>query len=264
MYEEYWGLKEKPFENTPDPRFFYRSPQHEEALGRLLYVVREGKGAGMLTGVFGCGKTVLGRTLLKELENDVYKIGFITNPRLETTELLRMILHSLGRKNLPERKTEVLVALNELLVHNIRDGKKTILIIDEAHTIEEKGVFEEIRLLLNYQLENKFLLTLLLFGQPGLTEEIESNKPLLQRIAIRYNLNPLSLEETKKYVYHRLAIAAGDGSGLFDLKSLEKIYQYSGGIPRRINQICDMCLLIGFDKKKEKIDEEIIKEAMQV
>ncbi|MCK4244242.1 MAG: AAA family ATPase [Candidatus Omnitrophica bacterium] len=264
MYEEYWGLKEKPFENTPDPRFLYRSIQHKEALSRLFYVVREGKGAGMLTGIFGCGKTVLGHALLKELESDIYKLGFVTNPRLEAVELLRMIIHSLGREELPTRKTEVLVALNELLVNNLRDGKKTVIIIDEAHSIEEKEVFEEIRLLLNYQLEDKFLLTLLLLGQPELKEKIENNKQLLQRIAMRYNLEALSLKETEKYIYHRLAIAGSDGSRLFDIKSLKKIYQHSGGIPRRINQICDMSLLIGFDKRSKKINEGIVGEAVRI
>jgi len=155
MYEEYWGLKEKPFENTPDPRFLYRSPQHEKALFRLIYVVRERKGAGMSTGVFGCGKTVLGHVLREELEKDIYKVGFVNNPRLNDVDLLRMIAYQLRSAELPDRKTDILIVLERLLTDNIKDGKKTVIVIDEAYTIEDKNIFEESRLLLNFQLEGK-------------------------------------------------------------------------------------------------------------
>src|SRR5438105_10904438 len=109
MYLEYWRLKEKPFENTPDPKFLYHSAQHEEGLSRLFYVVREGKGAGMLTGIFGCGKTLLGKSLSAELERDIYRVAFLSNPRLDDVEMLRMILHLLGSGEVPTRKSDILV-----------------------------------------------------------------------------------------------------------------------------------------------------------
>lgn len=262
MYEEYWGLKEKPFENTPDPRFLYSSIQHEEALCRLIYVVRENKGAGMLTGVFGCGKTLLGRALLRELEKDIYKVAYLTNPRMEDIDLLRIIAHHLGNPELPQRKSDVLISLEKTFANNLRDGKKTVIIIDEAHVIEKDSVFEEIRLLLNYQLEDKFLLTLLLLGQPELKDKIESNKQLLQRIAMRYHLESLSSDEIKKYILHRLKIAGSD-KDTFNPDALRVIFERSAGIPRRINQVCDMSLLTGFVKKAKMIDESIVLEAIE-
>ena len=155
MYEEHWSLKEKPFQNTPDPRFLYYSPQHEEALMRLIYTVRERIGAAMLTGVFGCGKTVIAQALLKELSSEQYKSAFIVNPRLDDVDLLRMIVHHLGTTEPPIRKADVLNILHDILLNNMRNGKETVVIIDEAHAIVDNNVFEEIRLLLNFQLQDR-------------------------------------------------------------------------------------------------------------
>lgn len=264
MYEEYWGLNEKPFENTPDPRFIYYSSQHEEGLSRLLYVVREEKGAAMLTGDFGCGKTLLGRTLLKELDKDVYKTALIANPYLNHEELLMHIAYSLGSKDLPERKTEVLVniileRLGEILDNNMRDGKKTVIIIDEAHVIKDREVWEELRLILNFQLEDRFLLTLLLLGQPELRELIDANKQFVQRIAVKYHLEHLNEEETKEYILHRLSVS-GRTQPVFTESGYKLIYKKSSGIPRRINHICDLALLSAFGKGLSIIEEDVIKE----
>ena len=262
MYLEYWRLKDKPFENTPDPKFLYHSPKHEEALSRLLYVVKEGKGAGLLTGIFGCGKTLLGKALAKELEKDIYRVAFLTNPRLDDIEMLRMILHHLGTTQAPTRKADVLVALEEIFNSNLRDGKRTVVVIDEAHAIENISIFEELRLLLNYQTEREFLVTLLLLGQPELKGKIESNKQLNQRIAMRYYLDSLNPEETANYINHRLLIAGTRGE-IFDEKSLGIIHARSGGIPRRINQICDLCLLTGMSRKSKQVTEDTINEAIE-
>lgn len=262
MYEEYWKLREKPFENTPNPRFFYNSRQHEEALARMTYVITEEKGAGMLTGVYGCGKTVLGKALLSELEKDVYRVGFVTNPRLDEVEILRMIAHHLGALELPVRKTDILIVIEKILTNNRKDGKKTVIVIDEAHTIDDRNIFEEIRLLLNFQLEDKFLLTLLLLGQPELKEKIEGNKQLLQRIAMRYHLDGLTGAETGNYIRHRLKVAGGQNIE-FDSPSMRLIYERSGGIPRRINHICDMCLLTGYGNRVSSISEAIIRESLE-
>ena len=263
MYLDHWKLNEKPFENTPDPRFFYQSPQHKEGLSRLIYVVREEKGAGLITGTYGCGKTLLGHTLFAELEKDIYRVAFLTNPRLDDIEMLRMIIYLLeGQQQVPTRKADVLMSLEHVLASNMRDGKKTVIVIDEAHTIEQNSIFEEIRLLLNYQLENQFLLTLLLFGQPELKGKIESNKQLNQRIAMRYHLQGLTMEETAGYIEHRLLVAGGK-SEIFEDNALSLVFERSGGIPRRINQICDMALLTGMTLKAEKISTNIIKEAIE-
>jgi type II secretory pathway predicted ATPase ExeA len=261
MYEKYWHLKEKPFENTPDTRFLYNSPQHEEGLNRMLYVVKEGKGAGLLTGVYGCGKTLLSRTLMKELEKSIYKVAIITNPRLDDIQLLRMIAYHLGASNPPVQKTDILISLENILKNNISDGKKTVVVIDEAHVIEDKNIFEEIRLLLNYQQEDRFLLTLLILGQPELKEKIEANKQLNQRIAMRFFLQALDMNETGNYIRHRLETAGGR-LDIFTQDAIEIIHERSGGIPRRINQLCDSTLLTGFGKDAKSINAELVQEAI--
>lgn len=167
MYEAYWRLREKPFVNTPDPRFLYYSKEHEEALSRLTYAVEANMGGCLLTGVFGCGKTLLNQALIENLDKQGnYRIAFIANPFLSHIELLRMIAYELGVTNLPEKKSEVLtdsilIAIKNILYNNNEDGKHTVVIIDEAHIIEDKLVFEELRLLLNFQLKDRFLLTLI-------------------------------------------------------------------------------------------------------
>ena len=261
MYKEYWSLKEKPFENTPDPSFLYHSPQHEEGLSRLLYVVQQRKGAGMLTGVFGCGKTLLSWALLNELDRDRYRLALITDPQVSHIDLLRSIAHSLGAGEIPLQKADLLIIIKSILTNNMKDGKDSVVIIDEAHVIDDKAVFEQIRLLLNLQLQTRFLLTILLLGQPELRNKIDANKQLAQRIAMGYHLDPLSEEETSSYISHRLHIAKAQKS-MFTDEAVKLIFQDSGGIPRRINQICDMSLFTGYAKKVEAIDEKIVQEAV--
>jgi general secretion pathway protein A len=266
MYKEYWKLTEMPFENTPDPHFLYHSPQHEEGLSRLLYVVEQHKGAGMLTGVFGCGKTLLARALFDTLNKNVYQIAFINNPHLKPVELLRAIARQLGAENLPEKLTEMSAdhfteVINNILLNNAKDGKETLVIVDEAHVIDDPEVFEELRLLLNFQEENRFLLTLLLMGQPELKERVHKNKQLVQRIAMGYHLEPLNKEEISRYITRRLEVAGGH-KGIFSEDAVEVVSVNSGGIPRRINQICDMSLVTGFSRQAEKINAEIVNEAV--
>lgn len=262
MYEEYWGLTEKPFLNTPDPRFLYYSAQHEEVLSRLLYAIQEGVGAALLTGVFGCGKTVIAYVVLKELSGEKYKTALISNPRLDETDLLRMIAHHLGTIEPPVRKTDVLNNIQDILLNNARNGKGSVIIIDEAHSIDSDSVFEEIRLLLNFQLENKFLLTLLLMGQPELKQKVDKNIQLEQRISIKCHLEGLNAEGTKNYIYHRLEVA-NLKEPIFTKEAISSIHKHAGGIPRRINRLCDLCLLAGFAKKVKKIDEDIVKEEIK-
>lgn len=255
-----------PFENTPDPRFLYHSPQHEEGLSRLLYVVEQRKGAGMLTGVFGCGKTVLARALFNALNKNIYQIAFINNPHLKSVELLRAIARQLGAENLPDKLTEMsadhfIEVINNILFNNAKDGKETLVIVDEAHVIEDAEVFEELRLLLNFQDESRFLLTLLLMGQPELKDRIHKNKQLVQRIAMGFHLEPLGKSEVSKYISHRMQVAGGNGN-IFTDDAIELIFANSGGIPRRINQICDISLVTGFGKKINTINGEIVSEAV--
>ena len=267
MYEAYWGLIEKPFENTPDPRFLYYSKEHEEAFSRLSYVVAERKGAGMLTGVFGCGKTVLIRALLAQLNKNHYQVGLINNPYLKSVEVLRAVARQLGAENLPEKLSEMsadyfLQVIEKILLNNIKDGKDTLLIIDEAHVITEDEVFEQLRLLLNFQFEDRFLFTLLLLGQPELSDRLKQNKQFYQRIAMGYSLGPLSEQDTANCIELRLKVA-GARKQIFSPQAYSGVFKNSGGIPRRINQLCDMCLMTGFSDKSEVIDEKIVEESVK-
>ncbi len=261
MYEKYWKLKEKPFKNTPDPRFLYYSPQHEDALMKLTYTVTEGMGGGIMTGVFGCGKTIVGYALMQTL-GEKYKFGYVSNPQVSFTELLRAIVRSLNPLKLPDTKSELMTdslleILKDILVNNSRDGRETVIVVDEAHIIEDAKVFEELRLLLNFQTEEKFLLTLLLLGQPELRQKIENIKQLEQRIAMKCHLDKLSEKETGEYIAYRLKVA-GTEKNMFTPPGIHYIYDHSGGIPRRINHMCDLSLLSGFGKKVDKIEKDLI------
>ena len=266
MYEQHWQFKEKPFQNTPDPRYLYLSAQHEDAIMKLSYCVTQGLGCGMLMGVFGCGKTLLGKALLNDLGKDKVRSAFVSSPSYsEPAELLRAIVRGLSPQPLPDKKSDLLAdslleKLNAILVDNARDGKENIVIIDETHTIEDAKLFEQLRMILNFQMENKFLLTLLLFGQPELKEKVENNKPLDQRVAIRCSLGPLSEEDVDKYIIHRLKVAGRpeSGSPVFNKDALKAVFQYSGGIPRRINTLCDFALMSGFAQKAETVDAALV------
>lgn len=262
MYETYWGLKEKPFENTPDPKFLYSSHEHMEALTRMTYAIEERKGAALLTGDYGCGKTLISRRLFEMLPPDKYDIALVTNPLLASTEIVREICIQLGIKSSPTwPKTQLLSELNERLYQNMRSHKDTVIIVDEGQSIKDIRTLEELRLLLNFQLNNRFLLTLIIIGQPELREIINKYKQLKQRLAIRYHLNPLSQDDSKKYILHRLEIA-GAKNDIFVNNVHETIWQNSGGVPRVINSICDMSLLLGFTKKSKAVNIDLVRKAI--
>jgi len=257
MYLEHWGMDRMPFKNTPDPDFYYHSPQHEETLSRMLFCVQNDMGAALLTGVFGCGKTLVLNLLKSRLDTATYRFVVVSHPQLNDLELLRMILIKMGLSTVPQNKADVVQLLEEALLNNYRDGRDTILMIDEAHIIENRETFEEIRLLLNYQHEGKTLLSLFLVGQPELALKVDMNKPLAQRLAMRAHLGPFSEENTADYVRYRLR-TAGTASEIFSPRAFELIHDLSGGIPRRINNICNLALLLGSSRDLESVDEMII------
>ncbi len=172
MYEAYWELSEPPFDNSPNPKFFYLSPEHEEALVRLVYTVRHRKGCGMLTGEYGCGKTTLSRALIQRLEAERYEIGLLTNPCWNAVDFLREVLYQLGVETQETRRPELLHVLNDLFFRNFQAGRDTVVIVDEAQLIEDDAVFEELRLLMNFQTDERFLVTLLLIGSPELAVKV--------------------------------------------------------------------------------------------
>lgn len=262
MYLAYWGFNEKPFQNTSDPKFFCLSEQHEEALSRLRYAVQDYKACAILTGIFGSGKTLLAQALLDNLPPDKYARAFIFNPQLDPVQFLREIIYQLGiHDNIPEQKTDILHRLADILNDNYAEGRHTVIIIDEAHLIEDRLIFEELRLLLNFQKRDKFLLTLILIGQPELRDKITHMKPFDQRVSIRFHLKGLKLDETKAYILHRLRVAGVDRP-IFEEDAFQAIHESTGGIPRRINQVCDLALLAGFGIKSPKITTSIVQEVV--
>ncbi len=268
MYESYWKLNEKPFKNTPDPKFLCSFSQYSDALMKLTYTVRENMGAAMLTGVFGCGKTFITQTLISSFSRSKYAFAYLSYPPASGVEFLRAIVRTLKYSELPTKKTELmedalLESLQILLTDNNREGKDAVVIIDEAHAIEDERIFEKMRLLLNFQTEDKFLLTLILVGQPELSGKVANLRQLEQRIAVKCHLGPLTNEETRDYIIHRLRVAGREDT-IFQENVFEAIHGATGGIPRRINHICDACLMTGFARKRESIDEEIFQESGKI
>ncbi len=258
-YEDYWGLKRAPFDNVPDPRFYFPSSRHEEGLHRLLYGVEARKGALMLTGEIGCGKTLLSRTLIQHLSHERYDLALIANPSFEVADFIKEILYQLG-VNQNGTKLDMVHALNDHLLHNLNKGRDTVLIVDEAQAIHDVAIFEELRLLLNFQLNDRFLLTLIMLGQPELKTKVEALAQLSQRIVIRYHLMPFSAEEVGDYVDFRMQ-AAGASRVVFASEAMQAIYEASSGVPRKVNTIADLALLIGFMERCKQIGPEVVKKA---
>ena len=237
----------------------YYSVKHKEALLNLMYAVNENKGAALLTGDIGCGKTLLARALISRLEPEEFEIAYVTNPRLEEDDFIHEILYQFGREVKSDRRIDMLHTLNEFLYLNAEDGRKSVLIIDEAQLIKNEVILEEIRLLLNFQLNDRFLLTLILIGQPELTRQLKKIPQLDQRIGIRFHVEHLSCEDTRKYIEFRIKHGGCDRQ-VFTERAVERIFKYSEGIPRKINTICDLCLVMGVARNIEMIDEDVVRE----
>ena len=261
MYEKHWGLKKLPFENTPDTEFFFESEKHEEAFSRLSYVVDEKKSCAVLTGAYGTGKTLILKALERDFKKKGYVFSSVSNPRLDDLGLLKMILHNFTGYNVPARKEDVLMGIEKFLLDTCHDGKHVVIVIDEAQLIDDASVFEELRLLLNFQTETRFMATLLLSGQPELAGKLESNKQFSQRVVLSYNLEPLNFAETEKYIEYRLKIA-GLAENVFDAAAMDLLYKRSGGIPRWINNFANMSMLTAFSKGAKAIGPEIVAEAI--
>lgn len=259
MYKDYFGFKEKPFSKTPDPRFLFLSRGHEEALARLEFVVEEHEIA-ILTGDIGCGKTTLSRALMDRL-GERYRFCYIINPRLNAIEFLRTVARLLDIEQPANDKDALLEQTHQALYDNYQRGICPVLVIDEAQMINSSEVFDEIRLLTNFQLDDRNLLSVLIMGQPELRTILSAPvyEPLRQRISLQYHLDPLSLEETMEYLDFRLETAGG-AAGLFTPDAVQRIHELTGGVPRTINSMATNALLVGFGLDAALIDSSIIQE----
>ncbi|VAX33436.1 Type II secretory pathway, component ExeA (predicted ATPase) [hydrothermal vent metagenome] len=262
MYKDFYGLREKPFNKTPDPRFLYLSKAHEEAFARLQYVVEE-KEIILFTGEIGCGKTTLTRALMDSL-NESYRVILILNPRLTANQFLRTIARRLEVNPPFNHKDDLLDAIYQKVYEDYENGITPVIIIDEAQLIPKKETFEEIRLLTNFQLDNTNLISLIFVAQPDILRRLKHKvyAPLRQRIGIFYHLPPLSEEEVSEYIKFRLKIS-GREAPLFTDKAIALIHRHSMGIPRIINSIATSALLDAFSKDSQLIDNTNVMDAVE-
>jgi general secretion pathway protein A len=263
MYLQFYGLRETPFSPTPDPKFLFQSSRHREALAQLLYGVRERKGFIVLAGEIGTGKTTLLRTMLERLDRDTH-VAYVHNSALSIEGLLEYVLHDWGVKSEAGSHAQRLFELNEFLLEQHRRGLSPVLVIDEAQNLT-MPTLEAVRLFSNFETTNAKLMQILLVGQLELRDKLNlpELRQLKQRIGLRCLISPLSPEETRLYVRHRLRIAGAADAGIFTDAAIQRIAEYSRGTPRVINIVCDHCMLSGYANGKRRIDPGVVEETIE-
>ncbi|HEY3066274.1 MAG TPA: AAA family ATPase [Methylomirabilota bacterium] len=263
MYLNFYGLKEKPFNATPDPKFLYLTPGHREALAQLIYGVQEHKGFIVLTGEVGTGKTTLLQTLLQRLDSTT-AVAFVFNSTLPFDDILEYVLEDFGIGKTVSSRAQRLVALNNFLIDRRRAGQNTVLIIDEAQNLEP-DTLEQVRLLSNFETPTDKLLQILLVGQPELKVRLQlpQLRQLKQRIGLRCAIPPMTAEETRDYIRSRLRVAGARDLNLFNEAAVRRIAEYAEGIPRVVNIVCDHALLIGYADQTRHIGRELVERAVR-
>ncbi|MDX8397027.1 MAG: AAA family ATPase [Mariprofundaceae bacterium] len=262
MYLKHWGLAEFPFENVSNPRFFFESDTHKLILDDLQDAIFRRKGAISLTGNIGCGKSTLSQKMLLSLPEKDFDIALITHPRFNPIEMLQELCSQLDISPTQQDRNHLLHSLQDHLIQNANQGRSTLICIDEAQSIPCLETFEELRLLLNFQLGNRFLLSLFFVGQPELKQQFSKLPQLQQRIALQLNITEMQAPETTQYILHRLR-AAGCTQAILSKQAVAHIHQHTEGVPRRINHLMDRCLLIGMRKKIPLITAELVETTIQ-
>ncbi len=262
MYLPFYGLKNRPFNLTPDAGFLFPSKIHREVLDHLLYGINQRKGFIMVTGEVGSGKTTLCRALLNRLDANT-EVAFVLNSFLSEIELLKTINEDLGLNAAGETKKELIDVLNAFLLGETEKGKNVVIVIDEAQNLSFP-VLEQIRMLSNLETDKEKLLQIVLVGQPELRQKLglARLRQLNQRISVRHHLVPLTKKEMSGYIYHRLKVAGSKGNIYFTKGAMDELYRCSQGIPRMINVICDQVLLVGYVENSKKITHEMVLKAI--
>jgi len=261
MYKKFFGLKENPFNVNPDPRYLFLTPHTQEALACLTYGIETRKGFILLTGEVGTGKTTLINKLLEWLHKERVFTAFVFNPRLSVSQFFDFMLADFGIQCESHQKGQMLVKLNQWLLDRYRAGERAVLIVDEAHLIRNAGTLEELRLLLNCQMNDQFLINLLLLGQLELRDKIAKVPALQQRLAVRQYLKPLNALETGEMILHRMRVAGYPGEhSPFAPDAIFEMHKYTRGTPRLISQIADNALMMAFARKQAGIDGYLIHE----
>jgi general secretion pathway protein A len=270
MYEDYYGFTEKPFSLTPDPKYLFKSASHASAFELLQYAVRRREGFVVITGDIGTGKTTLCRALLEQVDRKTFT-ALVLNPFLSEEDLLRLVLQEFGVVSRDEirrgrlagvTKQELIETLNEFLLSLQAIGAQALLIIDEAQTLPLQ-VLEQIRILSNLETEKEKLLQIVLVGQSNLKDLLRKPdlRQLDQRVSIRYDLKPLTADESAAYIQHRLSVAGGGAAVSFVPKALVRVHQFTGGIPRLINLLCDRALLTAYSAHTNRVAADLVDSA---
>ena len=263
MYTSFFGLNEKPFSITPDPRYLFMSERHGEALAHLVYGVTESGGFIQLTGEVGTGKTTIVRTLLQNRLPDNADVAVVLNPQLSAIEFLETICEELGIADIEEKGSSkaLIDALNRYLLAAHAEGRRTIVLVDEAQNLA-RDVLEQVRLLTNLETSKQKLLQIILIGQPELRELLARTdlRQLAQRITGRYHLEPLTRDESAEYIEHRLRVAGALGE-IFDSAAKREVFRLSQGVPRLINVICDRALLGAYSNESRRVSRTLVRRA---
>lgn len=262
MYESHFGLRERAFRKTPDPRYLFLAEAHEEALAQLLFAVEEMELA-LLTGEVGSGKTLLSRALVDRLD-ERYEVGMLLNPRLTPRQFLRAAAAELGVGAPRHLQADLLDQLHARLLELDGQGRAALLIVDEAHLIPDRATFEEIRLLTNFQLDQRNLVAIVLVGQPELRRRLRHRayRALTQRIGAQFELRALTAEEALDYVRHRLRVAGAERE-IFTPAAVARLHAASGGLPRVLNHLATQALLEALARGAETVDEAAVRAAVE-
>lgn len=263
MYNDFFGFKEGPFQLVPNPGYFFLGRSHEEAIAHLNYAISHGDGFVEITGEVGTGKTTLCRAFLEDLDENT-EVAYIFNPRLNSIELLRSINDEFGIDSTADNVKNLIDSLNVFLMEKKAQGKNALLLIDEAQNLD-KDVLEQLRLLSNLETNTGKLLQMILVGQPELRKMLDSYelRQLRQRITLSWQLTPLSRQETRDYIRHRVKIASQKTVEMFSESAYRLIYKYSGGIPRLINIVCDRSLLAAYGFNRPQVTGGIARNAIK-
>ena len=263
MYQNFFGFKERPFQLVPNPAYLFLSPSHEEAMAHLTYATSQGDGFVVVTGEVGTGKTTLCRAFIESLD-DKTEVAYIFNPKLTAVELLQSVCDEFGIDSGADTIKALVDGLNGFLIEQKAEGRRVLLIIDEAQNLNHE-VLEQVRLLSNIETNTEKLLQIILVGQPEMGELLDSYelRQLGQRITLSCHISPLNFKETCQYIQHRIRIAARNEGVPFTKAAFKKIYAYSLGIPRLIHIVCDRALLTAYGLDKQRITGEIVQSAIR-
>ncbi|MGB8433880.1 MAG: XrtA/PEP-CTERM system-associated ATPase [Burkholderiales bacterium] len=259
MYEAFYGLSGKPFQLNPDPNFYFGSRGHKRAFAYLEYGLVQGEGFIVITGEIGAGKTTVVQNLINHLDSERVVAAQLVSTQLDADDLLRSVATAFGIRIKYEDKARMLAEIEAYLTALVLARKRALLIVDEAQNLTSRAI-EELRMLSNFQLGNQALLQSFLVGQPGLREIMQSSRmqQLRQRVLASYHLGPMEREETKAYVEHRLTCVGWQGRPRFDSSAYDQIHAFCGGIPRKINTLCNRVLLAAFLGEKQVVAREDI------